>query len=102
MKFGNIAAENTCMGHRNSSKKNPTSQNKQQFNKTQKIVVKIIHSAMSEFYLTEIILATSKKRLFTAFKKLSGLANASAFKSICRMGQLSAILLTLLLIMLKP
>ena len=37
--------------------------------KHKKIVLKIIHSAKSEFYLTEIISATSKKRLFTAFKK---------------------------------
>ena len=63
--------------------KNPIILNKQQFNKENDSMVKIMHNAKSEFYLSIINSATSIKSLFAIFNKLLWLEKLAPFSNIC-------------------
>ena len=71
--------------------KYPTILNKLIFNKAKNSMVEIMQKAKSEFYLSEINSATSKKSLFATCNKLLGLKKLPPFPNIYLIDQLPAI-----------
>ena len=91
MKSDIIAAKNIGNGAERQYLKYPTVLNKQQFNKAKRSMVKVMQKAKSEFYLSEINSATSKKSLFAICNKLLGLEKLAPFPNIYLIDHLPAI-----------